>query len=129
MTEKSYVTLEQKVCIVCGNTYDSGALLLDQRLRPKFDMHTTTGWGMCEEDQKRKDDGYVAMIGCDEAKSDKTHNGNIAPEGAHRTGNIAHIRTPVWENIFNVPMPERMVCFCGDDVIDMLQKIPVEGEA
>lgn len=29
--DKSYVTLAQKMCIVCDKTYDSGELLLDKR--------------------------------------------------------------------------------------------------
>ena len=31
--EKSYVTMEQKQCPVCGKIEDTGSLLLDKRLR------------------------------------------------------------------------------------------------
>jgi hypothetical protein len=118
---KSFVTLEQKQCIVCGETYDSGALLLDKRMREKFEMHTVTGLGLCEEHQKMKDDGYVALIGCDEAKSGLMPNGNISPENAHRTGTVIHMRAEAWERIMNVPVPEGMICFCGADVIEALE--------
>lgn len=40
---KSYVTLEQKICVVCGRSYDTGSLLLDKRLRERFEHHTITG--------------------------------------------------------------------------------------
>ena len=119
--DKSYVTLEQNICVVCGDTYDTGSLLMDRRLRDTFEKHTTTGYGMCPEHQKLKEDGYVALIGADESKSSLRANGNMNPEDAHRTGNIAHLRTEAWENIMDTPVPDKMMCFCGDDVIELLK--------
>ncbi len=121
--DKSFVTLEQKVCAVCAVTYDSGALLIDKRLRDKFNKYTTTGFGMCDEHQKLKDDGYIALVACDESKSDKMPNGNLSPEGAYRTGGIAHLRKSVWPDIMNVPIPKDGVCFCDELVIEALQGI------
>ncbi len=51
MTDKSYVSLEQHVCLVCGHAYDTGNLLLDKRLRASMQRHTTTGMGLCPDDQ------------------------------------------------------------------------------
>lgn len=119
--DKSYVTMEQKVCIVCGQTYDTNALLLDQRLRQRFDRHTVTGWGMCTEHQKLKDDGYIALIGCDETKMEASNN-NIQPEDAYRTGEIAHIRADAFPRIFNSQPPTHGVVFCDREVILILQK-------
>ena len=39
---KTYVTIEQNVCPVCGKTFETGALLMDDRLQDKFEMHTLT---------------------------------------------------------------------------------------
>jgi len=47
MNDKSHVSLEQRVCLVCGTTFDTGAILLDKRLRQHLDRHTVTGWGLC----------------------------------------------------------------------------------
>ncbi|MBA0457816.1 hypothetical protein D7Y57_17025 [Stenotrophomonas maltophilia] len=33
MSDKSHVSLEQHVCLVCGARFDTGAILLDKRLR------------------------------------------------------------------------------------------------
>ena len=33
MNDKSHVSLEQHVCLVCGTAFDTGAILLDKRLR------------------------------------------------------------------------------------------------
>lgn len=69
MSDKSYVTLEQHVCVVCAKPFDTNALLLHRRLAPVFERHTVTGWGLCPEHQKLKDDGFVALVEIDRAKS------------------------------------------------------------
>ena len=66
---KSYVTMEQHICIICGKEFDTGALLLDKRLRKQFDQHTTTGIGMCPEHKKLHEEGYIALVGIDVSKS------------------------------------------------------------
>jgi len=66
---KSYVSMERKKCGVCGKDYDSGSILLDRRLKESMERHTLTGWGMCEEHQKLKDAGYIAIVGVDEKLS------------------------------------------------------------
>src|SRR3546814_1103109 len=50
MHDKSHVSLEQHVCLVCGTAFDTGAILLDKRLRASMERHTKTGWGLREEE-------------------------------------------------------------------------------
>jgi hypothetical protein len=95
--DKSYVTLERNVCRVCGRPFDTGALLMDQRLRNRFEMHTVTGWGMCPDDQKKYDEGYIALV---EAKNPPV-DGTIKPEDADRTGVVIHVRESAFKNIFS----------------------------
>ena len=97
--EKSHVTMEQKMCPICGVTEDSGAILLDKRLRPKFDMYTTTGYGLCKVCQKKKDDGYLAIIICDPSKG-APNDGMVKLEEVYRTGGLIHIKKEVAKNIF-----------------------------
>jgi len=126
MSDKSYVTMEQKACVVCGKTHDTGALLLDRRLRERFDHKTVTGYEMCDEHGKLKDAGYVAMIACDESKSrnvPRKYGPSCKPSDMHRTGSVAHVKRTVWEQLMTVPVPESMVCFCGQDVIDKLESM------
>lgn len=117
MTDKSHVTMERHVCKVCCERFDTGSLLLDQRLRPVFEHFTTTGWGLCPKCLKLKDDGYVALVGC---KNSPPEGKMLGPEEADRTGNIAHVRLTAWASIFNVPPPPEGIAFCGDDVIEIL---------
>jgi len=115
MNDKSYVTLEQHVCPVCGKTEDTGSLLMDMRLKPTFNKFTTTGWGLCAEHKKLADDGYVALVECS--------NDQPTLESAVRTGNIAHVRRSAFDRLFNVPAPEGALCFMQVGVLEKLEKL------
>ena len=123
MDDKSYVSLEQRLCLVCGAPFDTGNLLLDERLRASMKGHTTTGWGLCAEHQKLADDGFVALVECDPQRSGApAANGNLKPEQAYRTGQLAHLKREVFARLFNVPIGDRQACvFVEPGVLDQLQ--------
>ncbi len=122
MNEKSHVSLEQHVCIVCGRAFDTGAILLDRRLRASMGRHTATGWGLCPEHQKLFDDGFVALIECDPQRSGAPVGGRMKPEQAYRTGRLVHVRRTAFARVFNVPIPDRQACvFVEPGVIEHLQ--------
>lgn len=83
---------------------------MDTKLRQRFHKHTVTGQGLCPEHQAKKDEGYVALIVAD-------------PETEIRTGNVVHIRSSVWDQIFNTPVPPKMVCFCTPDTVEKLREL------
>jgi hypothetical protein len=124
--EKSYVTMITNLCLVCGCQFDTGELAIDRRLRPKFDMHTIMGMGLCPEHEKLYKDGFIALVEIDPEKTTREHTGSIKPENAHRTGPIAHIRGTVWEHIFDSKLPMgdsglmRPAVFVEPGVIEML---------
>ena len=56
LTDKSWVSLERHVCIICGNEYDTGNLVMKKgrtrkeiSLAKTMDKYTVTGIGVCEE--------------------------------------------------------------------------------
>jgi len=114
---KSHVSLEQKVCAVTGKTYDTDAVLLDRRLEDSMEKHTVTGWGMCPEAQEQIDKGYIALVGIDEAKSDKP----LTPESVYRTGEIAYIKIEAAKNIFQDVDLDRPFVFTDSEVIRYLE--------
>lgn len=128
---KSYVTMEQRLCVVCGKTYDTNTILIDKRLKDSFETHTVTGYGLCPDDTKFKDAGYVALIECDESKSKvgtKILNGeevlviaNI--DQASRTGNHAHVKSDAFMELFDMPVPEQMIVYVENGMIDKLREI------
>lgn len=118
MSDKSHVTMEQRVCEICGKPYDR-SILLDTRLRKRFDnMHTVTGMGLCPEDKAKMDEGYLALVEVDESKSKFEANGTLKPENAYRTGTMVHIRRTVAKKLFNVPVPDDLpAMFTNAEVI------------
>ena len=88
MNDKSHVSLERHVCLVCGVAYDTGNLLLDKRLRASMERHTTTGWGLCPEHQKLSDDGFVALVECDPQRSGSPSSRWSRRQRAERTASI-----------------------------------------
>lgn len=86
MDEKSHVSLEQQLCLVCGTLFDSGKILLDRRLRASLKHHTTTGWELCPEHQRMSLEGFVALVEIDPQRSGSpTGSGLMKPDQAYRT--------------------------------------------
>lgn len=123
MNDKSHVSLEQRVCLVCGSTFDTGAILLDKRLRQNLERHTVTGWGLCPEHERLFQEGYVALVECDPQRSGGApSSGSMKPEQAYRTGRLAHLKHETFANVFNVPVAAVQPCvFVEPGVIDYLQ--------
>lgn len=122
MSSKSFVTMEQVVCPVCGKAHNTGALLLDKRGAKRFDRNTVTGWEMCPEHEKLKNDGYIALVGADPEKSTGTRLDQV-----WRTGAVAHLKADVWSDVFDTPVPEKGICFTTGEVIEILKKIQKRG--
>lgn len=122
MNDLSHVALAQACCPVCGNVFDTGELLLDTRFRATLRHKEVTGFRMCPEHQKLKDDGFTALVAVDEAKSQKP----LTPASAWRTGAVAHLRNEAWPNVFNVPLPPQGMAFVPPEVIEMLQGMVAE---
>lgn len=122
MSEGSYVALEQGLCPVCGVAHNTG-VLLDKRLKPSFkDKHVVTHWEMCEQHQKLRDDGYVALVAIDEERSVARANGEYYQEDVYRIRGIVHLKMEAFDDIFSVPHPERMIAYCSQELIDFLKE-------
>ncbi len=116
MNEKSYVSLERHVCVVCCVPYETGALLIDRRLLESLEKYTTTGWGLCPEHLKLYEDGYVALVECGNGKP--SIGDRLKPEDALRTGDFAHLKRDAFAVAFNVAVePDIPVVFVEPGVL------------
>lgn len=123
MDDKSYVSLEKRLCLVCATPFDTGGVLLDRRLRASMRHHTTTGWGLCPEHQRLHSEGFVALVECDPQRSGApSDDGQMNPEQAYRTGLLAHLRREAFNRIFNVAITaDQPVVFVEPGVIEQIQ--------
>jgi hypothetical protein len=105
MSDKSHVSMERRVCLVCAAPYETGAILLDTRLRASLERQMTTGWGLCPEHRELHENGFVALIECDPEKSGNPAAGaRVKPDEAYRTGAVAHMKREVFSEVFNLPV-------------------------
>lgn len=133
MGAKSFVTLEHKICPVCGVEHDYNCgILLDRSLRERFDQTTVSGWGLCEEHQKVVDDGYIILVAIDPVRSaldyESEKHVTIRPENAYRTGEIVYVKREVFKELIEVPEEEEVpnVVFVSFDVVEFFQKLKGE---
>ena len=122
MDEKSHVSLEQHLCLVCGLNFDTGGILFDRRLRQRMQRHTVTGWGLCGEHRRLFEEGFVALIECDPERSgvpaDQDH---MRPEQAWRTGRLAHLKRETLARVTHVTLAPDVPCvFVEPGVIEQL---------
>jgi hypothetical protein len=129
ITGKSYVSLQQAVCPVCGKTHDVG-VLLDKRLRNSLDRTTVTHYEMCPEHKELWQKGFVALVEADPEKSGITGEGRnqtLTMENAYRTGRLAHLRMSAFKQMFNVDPPKGGMLFIDPEVMDLLEKMESES--
>ncbi|NOQ30194.1 MAG: ATPase [Helicobacteraceae bacterium] len=119
---KSYVTIIDRVCIVCGTQYSTNELALDKHLRAKYEQHTLGGWGACDTHQKLADDEYVALV---ESEPPMYGNKTVPPEDAVRLGRIVHIKKNIFEEMFDTKLStDRFpVCFVEAELVDHIEKL------
>ena len=115
---KSHVGMGYTLCPVCLTEHDE-VVLLDRRLRNSLEQHQATGWGMCPSCANKKAEGYIALIG---ATNEPRSLNDVV-----RTGDIVHIRSSVWPNIFNSPVPDKGIAFVQPEVIEYLKGISNES--
>lgn len=130
MNERSHVSLERRVCLVCGMSFDTGCILLQKRLRASLAPQTTTGWGLCVEHQQLFDQGFVALVECDPERSGRRSAcEGMQPDQAYRTGRLAHLRRSVFAEVFNVPIEaERAMVFVEPGVIERIEAMTGPAE-
>lgn len=118
---ENFVAMGQRVCIVCGSTYDSGEILVHKRFREIKEDQRVTGFGLCEEHKKMYDQGYVALIEVDPSKS-TIENERVQPSSAYRTGNVCHMKRDACFRVFGKGV-DTPVMFVEVGVIDALRKL------
>lgn len=116
---KSHISLESNICPVCGVTHETGALLLDKRLKQSLDRQTITGFSLCPDCKQKHDDSYLALVAIDESKSAKPYR----PDTVYRTGEICHIKYAAARQIFNDDLSKYEFIYIEPDVIVKLQEM------
>ena len=110
--EKSFVTLEQNVCPICGKVFETGNLLMDTRIRngklmETFDKYIITGYSICEECQKMIDDGRVALVEINEPYDVD----GMMPDNVDRTGKIGWMKRDIVQQFIPEFPEDKFMCY------------------
>lgn len=128
MSTKSHVSLEQKVCPVCGITHSHNCgVLLDKRLHNSMERHTVTGYGLCEEHDRLNQEGYIMLV----AAKNPADKATMQVGKAERTGEIAAIKREVFMQLFNVPAAQAQLpmVYVEPEVIEHLRQLMEADQA
>ncbi|MBE9490188.1 MAG: ATPase [Bacteroidetes bacterium] len=116
---KSHVTMEQKMCPVTGEVWNTESLLFDKRLKKRFEMNTVTGYAFSPKVQEQIDKGFIALVEINEEKS-VGKDGKAKMEDAWRTGRLCYLKEEVAKNIFGEHIQQ--MNFIGEDMFEKLMK-------
>ncbi len=114
-SNKSYVSMEQKVCPCCDKVFDSGSLLLDTRLKYSLDRNTITGFKLCDECHK---EGYVLLVEID----NPCESGTIKVSDANRTGRLIYVINDVYLQMFEESELRPMV-YIGKEIFNYILRL------
>ena len=115
---KSHVSMEQKVCLICRQTYDTNAILLDTKMQARFERHTVTGPGQCDECIEMNDKGYVALVGASNPTSD-----TLKPSAAIYTGEVCWLKRHAAEQIIDTDLTGFNFVYIEPEAIVKLKKM------
>ena len=110
--EKSFVTLEQNVCPICGKVFETDNLLMDTRIRngklmETFDKYTVTCYSICEECQKMIDEGRVALVEINEPSDPN----NLTLDNVDRTGKIGWMKRDIVQQLITEFPEDKFMCY------------------
>ena len=120
--DKSHVTMEQKSCPICREVKDTGAILIDRRMRETFERQTNTGIGICPDCQKYIDDGYIAFLAVDTACS-AIVNDKLKPEDAHYLPEYIWLKRDVAKQMLKVDVDKYPFIYVEPEVIPKVKEI------
>ena len=120
--EKNFVSMEQRICNVCGikHSYDCG-ILIDKKLKKSMDRETLVGYGLCEEHSELQKQGYVFLVVIDPAKSVVNKDRVLKMENAYRTGELVSIKKEVADKLFDVKIKD--VMFIDEEVCEKIKSL------
>lgn len=97
MSKASYVSIERGVCVVCGQPFSGGTLMIEKHLQ--LDS-CVLGWELCTADARMHRLGFVALVECELDMTQAKSGDAIAPYEVTRTGKVMHVTRQMFVTIF-----------------------------
>jgi hypothetical protein len=111
--------MEQNICPICRVTFDTGAILLDRRLRDSMERHTTTSLSICPDCTTQSEDGWIALVGANGPVQD----GLLKPQDAVYAAEYLWVKRYVADQLFNVPLDTHPFVYLEPAAIERVKEI------
>lgn len=107
MSRESYVSIERGVCVVCGQRFEAGSLMLEKHLTNES---CVVGWELCKADAQMHRLGFVALVECDLDMTRAKSGDSVGPQEVNRTGNVMHVTRETFVAIFKTEARPGLPC-------------------
>jgi hypothetical protein len=121
MSKQSYVSIERGVCVVCGQPFAAGSLMLEKHLTNES---CVVGWELCQADARMHRLGFVALVECELDMTRAKSGDTVAPQEVTRTGNVMHVTRATFVAIFKTEARPSLPCaYVPQGTLKQLQAI------
>lgn len=124
---KSYVTMEQHICPICGEVHETGNLLLDKRLKERFERNTITGMSFCPKHKKMEEEGWVFFVEIEPPTGTLEGASRLKPSQVALTGRNAAIRKDVAEELLKTDKVEP-ISYIHPELMDKLVEMSEQAK-
>jgi hypothetical protein len=107
MSRSSYVSIARGVCVVCGEAFEAGTLMIEKRLLVDS---CVVGWTMCAADAQMHKLGFIAIVECELDPTERPSGDTVEPNEVNRTGNVMHLTRDTFANIFKTEVRSGLPC-------------------
>ena len=118
--------MEQKMCPITGELWDTGNLLVAKNTKEELDMYTCTGYAYSPKVEEMFEKEYCALVEMDEEatkeklKSKVLDDGKVTMLDAVRTGRVMYIKKELAINLFGEGVKE--MNFIDEETFELLKK-------
>lgn len=121
MNKVSYVSIERGVCVVCGQSFHEGTLMIEHHLAADS---CVLGWELCTADARLHRLGFVALVEC-AVDMRKVKSGDaVLPHEVTRTGGVMHVTRESFVAIFRTEAKAGLPCaYVPEGTLQRLQQM------
>ncbi|MBM0105781.1 hypothetical protein JM946_13655 [Steroidobacter sp. S1-65] len=107
MSNKIYLPLERGACVVCGQSFEAGTLVVERDL---IAGRSVAGWELCATDARMHRQGFVALVECDLDMSVHRSGDPLPLQEVQRTGPVMHLTRETFVSIFKTDTRPALPC-------------------
>lgn len=121
MNKPSYVSIGQGVCVVCGQAFDAGTLMIEKKF-PRDSC--VVGWQLCRADAQMHRLGFVALVECELDMTAHKSGESLPRHEVSRTGAVMHLTRATFVATFKTETRPGLPCaYVPKGTVQMLQAL------